>query len=429
MNFTTAIMRITDLLLLTFSPVQSSLSKIRSMMGAMGDNNFNLFKKINFGIAVRPIFILWSILFSLNLFAQKTTNQDGDWQTNSTWNGSQPGITNLGPNQDIRVNHFVTAGEYGSEISMTFAANKEDDDFIINDTLIIYGDLTMANKSMDLVINGALIITGNFNCNNKLNLDADGVLVIFGNFNKTGSDGDFTGSGEVYATNYTGNASAFVPGPASGGTEQDITTDLAADNTACGGCLADILAFYNNNGATPLPITLKNFGAQPFNSTIGLNWTTLTEENFDFFEIQRAAAADGIFSVIATVEGNGFSKEEINYSWSDENPRIGLNYYRLESVDYDGYRETFPSVALIYEPQNRQVSITPNPVALNSQIKLNNTFGESFSMKVLSLDGSAVLDFEGEANMISLPASLKSGIYLAVFEVNGLKKTQKLIIR
>jgi hypothetical protein len=45
------------------------------------------------------------------------------------------------------------------------------------------------------------------------------------------------------------------------------------------------------------------------------------------------------------------------------------------------------------------------------------------------LDGSPKLDLKGIDNSIQLPASLKAGIYLAVFEVNGLKKTQKLIIR
>lgn len=298
-------------------------------------------------------------------------------------------------------------------------------DLIIKDTLVITNDLNTANNAHSIVVpvGGVLIVFGSFTMNNRVDIANGGIVVVMGNLTINGGSGtDYTGTGDIYVEGTVGGSNGTQVTNVSN-VEQPITNLQSAVPGE-----PDLYNFLINGGSSPLPITLKDFKATPNYSSIGLNWTTLTEENFEFFEIQRAAA-DGIFSVIATVEGNGFSKEEINYSWSDETPRIGLNYYSLESVDYDGYREVFPAVALIYEPHNRQVSITPNPVTLNSQIKLNNTFGESFTLKVLSLDGSTVLDFEGEASIISLPASLKSGIYLAVFEVNGLKKTQKLIIR
>ncbi|MEP4598897.1 MAG: T9SS type A sorting domain-containing protein, partial [Cyclobacteriaceae bacterium] len=120
---------------------------------------------------------------------------------------------------------------------------------------------------------------------------------------------------------------------------------------------------------------------------------------------------------------------ERNYTWSDENPRLGINYYRLESVDYDGYRETFKSVAVIFEPTNSEISIGPNPAPLNTPIKLQNTFGEEFMFKLISLSGKTILETSGSDNEIIMPSNMESGIYIVRFEINGLKKTQKLIIK
>lgn len=372
---------------------------------------------------IRIIQTLFFCLYSITLLGQNTTpsNTTTSWES-ATWSLGLPEDP-IVESRNIQIGGYVTkSGNLNLGISKNGSTLY---DLIIADTLVITGSVNTDNNAHSIVVpvGGVLIVFGNFTMNNKVDIANGGIVVVMGDLTINGGSGtDYSGTGDIY-----------VEGTVSGTNGTQVTNvnnvDQPITNLQSGGSgEPDLYDFLINGGSSPLPITLKEFKAEPNYSSIGLNWTTLTEENFEYFEIQRAAA-DGIYSVIATVEGNGFSKEEINYSWSDENPRIGLNYYRLESVDYDGFRETFPSVALIYEPQNRQVSITPNPVALNSQIKLNNTFGESFTMKVLSLDGSTVLDFEGEANIISLPASLKSGIYLAVFEVNGLKKTQKLIIR
>jgi hypothetical protein len=394
---------------------------------------------------LRFTFIASFLCLSSMLMGQYDTNNNlsgGPYAYTSAadWDGTPAGIggvynagaATLTATQDypnININQYTSLGSYANNIDF-FAvgfANVTTQAFKISDadTLIVYGDMNFANKSMELVVGtgSLLVIFGDLNMDNQVSVASGGTVVVSGAFNFTGAVGnnDYAGtpSSSVYASSYSTNASDDITG--NGGTPADLSTDLQGDNS-------NLFDFVNSGGNGVLPITLKEFKAVPNNSSIGLNWTTLTEENFEYFEIQRAAA-DGEFLTLAAIKGNGFSKEEIDYSWNDENPRIGLNYYRLESVDYDGYREKFPTVAIIFEPADRQLIISPNPVPLNASIKLNNTFSEQFSLQILGLDGSPKLDLKGIDNSIQLPASLKAGIYLAVFEVNGLKKTQKLIIR
>ena len=43
------------------------------------------------------------------------------------------------------------------------------------------------------------------------------------------------------------------------------------------------------------------------------------------------------FQSIAKVKGNGTTTQRHDYFLDDEKPYIGKNYYRLKSVDFDGY--------------------------------------------------------------------------------------------
>lgn len=86
---------------------------------------------------------------------------------------------------------------------------------------------------------------------------------------------------------------------------------------------------------TPLPIELLYFKGDMKSCVENLlTWGTATELNNDRFEIERSN--DGItFEKIAIVKGAGNSLQVLKYNYSDTNPGLGINYYRLKQVDYD----------------------------------------------------------------------------------------------
>lgn len=93
--------------------------------------------------------------------------------------------------------------------------------------------------------------------------------------------------------------------------------------------------WYTRNDAV-LPITLTRFTAKAAkDNKVVLEWTTASEYNNDRFEIEHSV--DGSkFSLIGTVKGKLKSTEITEYSFTHENAKAGINYYRLKQIDVDG---------------------------------------------------------------------------------------------
>ncbi len=93
-------------------------------------------------------------------------------------------------------------------------------------------------------------------------------------------------------------------------------------------------------GCGPLPIQLESFGCSQKGGRMSIDWVTSAEINNNYFVIERST--DGTnFEVIGTVSGSGNSNTTAKYNFNDMNPVLGVNYYRLKQIDYDGHSETF----------------------------------------------------------------------------------------
>lgn len=85
--------------------------------------------------------------------------------------------------------------------------------------------------------------------------------------------------------------------------------------------------------AIPLPIELSSFSCFHYNNTIILNWSTASEEDSRFFEIERSP--DGVnFEMIGLVDAAGNSTSDKYYNFQDTQP-FEQNYYRLKQVNGD----------------------------------------------------------------------------------------------
>lgn len=94
-----------------------------------------------------------------------------------------------------------------------------------------------------------------------------------------------------------------------------------------------------------LPVELLSFNAKKRNNSVELDWTTASENNNDYFEIQRSK--DGMaFETIDIVYGNGTSTVMNQYSYTDVTSLSGTSFYRLKQVDFDGQNETFQPVSI-----------------------------------------------------------------------------------
>ena len=111
--------------------------------------------------------------------------------------------------------------------------------------------------------------------------------------------------------------------------------------------------------ASPLPIELLKFTAVKNNNNVLLNWTTASEINNDYFEIERSKDLDN-WETIGKVQGNGNSNVQIDYKFTDYKPFSGVSYYRLAQFDYDGSINLSNSVSVLFSVN--KIVAYPNPI-------------------------------------------------------------------
>ncbi|GAB5539671.1 MAG: hypothetical protein Salg2KO_17740 [Salibacteraceae bacterium] len=88
------------------------------------------------------------------------------------------------------------------------------------------------------------------------------------------------------------------------------------------------------NLCSTLPIELLSFEAKYEENRVLLKWTTATETNNDFFEIERSPDRQN-WEVILSTRGAGTSNDKRTYKLYDVKPIEGVSYYRLKQVDID----------------------------------------------------------------------------------------------
>uniref|UniRef100_UPI00404B4E8D T9SS type A sorting domain-containing protein n=1 Tax=Fulvivirga sp. TaxID=1931237 RepID=UPI00404B4E8D len=205
----------------------------------------------------------------------------------------------------------------------------------------------------------------------------------------------------------------------------NVITETTLNTSPNRGC-----AEQNNCSFTPLPIKLIEFkGYAGLKSTVRLEWSTASEENFSYFELARST--NGIdFDIIGTIRSTGNNTTiKQNYSFEDKSPRNGIDYYQLTSVDFDGYRETFDVIAVqvnqILKPQ-----IFPNPVS-NQQFILNGMSTENlYSLYLIGLDGKVNFSVENTNDpIVDIYPHVTPAIYIVRVVVGDQTFTQRIVVR
>jgi hypothetical protein len=183
--------------------------------------------------------------------------------------------------------------------------------------------------------------------------------------------------------------------------------------------------------SNPLPVTLVRFEGQLNGSIALLNWTTSSEINNDYFEIQRST--DGAeFISIGKVTGKGTTNLTSNYWFEDKRLARGNNYYRLKQVDYDG-KSSFSNVILIdYDGSTPLgISLFPNPTTWQDiNLELVNSTGEDAVVRIHDLSGKTIFQRIVTAENLNTSMVLKTDeLSAGVYIVELVQGTQRVVKR
>lgn len=273
-----------------------------------------------------------------------------------------------------------------------------------------------------LEITGNLVIIGNSNAERQLSIEGNlivgGILDFGERGGGTDQDVEIDGNGSISAgsINNGGNTTCEDSGSC-----PSFSVDGSCEPAGSGLCTED-----------PLPIQLASFKLKTNSNTIRIYWSTASEENNDYFTIQRSP--DGInYDDITTVSGAGNSTVALEYEFIDRSPIYGSSYYRLKQTDFDGTSETFAPVAVEFTSLIEGNLVFTNPINAGDDITIytNTDSREELQLVIYSMLGEQLFNssFTGSEHTFSLDASTKAGIYFVRVSSASTQKTGRLVIQ
>lgn len=184
---------------------------------------------------------------------------------------------------------------------------------------------------------------------------------------------------------------------------------------------------------TVLPVELLSFEGKAMDKTNMLNWATASEENTQYHIIERSVNGRNDWSMVGKQDAAGFTTTLQEYNLEDTRP-LAKAYYRLRSVDFDGYEDISDVIYLERKTDRFDIIGTyPNPTAgmitvdysvisnREVTISLTNMLGQS----AIHSKHSAVAGINSENIDLS---NLSNGVYFITIN-NGTEKITRRVVK
>lgn len=260
--------------------------------------------------------ILALILIPALTSAQFISKNTGDWNIGSTWTlGLPPPLTG-----GVKLADDVTIAA-PTEVTLNSSLEVQSGaKLTVEGLLIITGNITFKNGSSIMVEAGGVlhVLSSGVNANNSTDVTINGELII---------DNDFeAGAGSTIL----GIGSVEIGGTSSG------TGTIFGQATGCSACS------FSDGG---LPIELISFDANVDGDLVYLTWVVASQLNNNYFTVYKSHDASNWWE-LSTIDGAGTNNEVIKYQYTDNNPTLGVAYYKLRQTDYDGNWEEFNLVPI-----------------------------------------------------------------------------------
>lgn len=344
------------------------------------------------------LLFIFSIL-TLSAFSQMTIAKE-DFDGTSTWTNNAATSTFVDPsssNQGL----FIQAGTNLGPDNVLFGRDlqNEDGEPQLNPVTITFDDVDIS-MATGVIVSFEYDLNG-FDSSDEIayTLTVDGSDVDMGTFG-----GDDAGT---YMFNVADAASS-------------VSLTLVLDQN--GGSDSFELDNFMVTAEVILPIELTYFRAKAVNNkTVALEWRTETEVDNHYMMVERSRNGKE-FAELAKVKGNGTTLEAQVYTFVDDAPRAGVNYYRLKQVDFDGTYEYHNVVAVnITDDKNFSVypTLVDNTVNVNIEGQANLTIRNIAGAVVKTVQ---VTDFQS----IDV-GNLVKGTYFMIIESNNLVEAVRFV--
>ena len=181
-----------------------------------------------------------------------------------------------------------------------------------------------------------------------------------------------------------------------------------------------------------LPVNLISFDAICLDGSVKITWATATETNNNYFILEKSFDAEN-FIPLVRINGAGNSNKILNYSFNDNEPSSGTQYYRLTQVDYNGQKEIFNisnvNCSLVIS-DSYKVYYFDGKI----YITINSSTIEKFYIQLFDMTGRLVFSDYKQINENTFTCNLpveqfSKGIYILKLFNNTKKYQQKIFLK
>ena len=227
-----------------------------------------------------------------------------------------------------------------------------------------------------------------------------------------------TATGDLTLAHFTGGSWIKETASATGSVTAGTVTTAAAVTSYSPFALGS-----TSVSSSPLPIELKSFTAINNGKTNLVQWETALEENIRSFVVEKSE--NGLNWSKMTETSPNISKR---YTSIDNNP-FKTTYYRLLSIENDGYENTSKIVSASLD-KSLNVNVLS---ATNDFIKLNifSQNEDDANISIIDMNGRIVsvqnVFLNAKENQIDINSSLQNGMYIVKINTNSGEQASKVL--
>ncbi|HRO44175.1 MAG TPA: T9SS type A sorting domain-containing protein, partial [Flavipsychrobacter sp.] len=167
------------------------------------------------------------------------------------------------------------------------------------------------------------------------------------------------------------------------------------------------------NNTTPLDLKFVNVRAEKKEGKVNVSWVVNNEEGIHTYEVERSNEGKAF-----SKQGAVSSEQKTEYSFNDETPLSGNNYYRIKAIARSNSGVYSNIVKVNMNQTNTELSTYPNPAKGNNlQISVSNLTQGNYFISIYNISGQKVaskqINYEGGSSMINMNIeNLTPGIYM-----------------
>ena len=160
-----------------------------------------------------------------------------------------------------------------------------------------------------------------------------------------------------------------------------------------------------------LPVRFAGINANLLSNIVKVNWVSDVEIGTLSYSIEKSTNGSDFKEI-----GKIFASNSRNYSWIDQTPSNGVNYYRIKSIDDNG-AILYSSVVKVLRQIKTGITVFPNPVTNQKlNLQLDGLSVGQYTINIYTINGQKVsstpinMTSSSLSQTLTLP-NIKAGIY------------------